>query len=659
VAFTKIISKEHHKALYSPIVILALMLFLSGLISAYPDRICYPLSTGPLCFNSTSISGLSLSGIDYYNKSEIDEQQLAQNITLSGYYNNLSNFTGSMEASKYCVYNGSAIECNATGASGISWISFNTSGLLGGNITSSGTVGLNLSYLNVLYNDSVLISTVNNVTAQNVTAWGFFNNVANSSFIIDSANVSGWGFYYNLSNFSGSLIAGKWCAYNGSKFECNITPVIDTDTNAETLCSGLTTYLSGEGGCNDLDLAYWNSCDDADSAGCGWIDSNTISSYYYNLSNFTGSMIADNWCAYNGTHIVCNITPVTQVSGASGGISSANISGYGFKQFDNVLNITGNVTFENLTLTKNLSTANISIGANGYIWLNGVGILTWAEVNGSLFSTITLGTTSITDWSYVNWSNNQLSGSLNMTANITFENLTIMRNLSAGNITVNASGYLSIGGIRVIDWSQVNRTYGQSLNMTGNVTFENLTIMRNLSAGNITVNGSGYFSLGGVRVLSWAEINQSSLLDIRNIKAENDWMMYYSNTVGIVELPLNTGSGSFLRSNGEAAPTWIYLYNITSDNITKWGFYNSVANSSFIINDSNVSGWGFQQFNQNLNTTNNVTFNNVTFTGGFINASSSKWKIGNYESNGNFSGTCYNGSVVYIGSNYALSTVGC
>jgi len=56
----------------------------------------------------------------------------------------------------------------------------------------------------------------------------------------------------------------------------------------------------------------------------------------------------------------------------------------------------------------------------------------------------------------------------------------------------------------------------------------------------------------------------------------------------------------------------------------------------------------------------NYTFpSNITITGGYISVPLAKWKIGNIEANGNFSGICYNGTVTIIGTSFNLTTVGC
>jgi len=64
------------------------------------------------------------------------------------------------------------------------------------------------------------------------------------------------GAFTDISNFTGTLTNAKWCSYDSAnnEIDCNIDPV--TDTNANTICSGTTTYLDGEGNCDDLSTVY-------------------------------------------------------------------------------------------------------------------------------------------------------------------------------------------------------------------------------------------------------------------------------------------------------------------------------------------------------------------------------------------------------------------
>lgn len=52
----------------------------------------------------------------------------------------------------------------------------------------------------------------------------------------------------------GTLTNAKWCIYDGSGIDCNVEPV--TDTNANTVCSGETVYMDGEGNCDNISAVY-------------------------------------------------------------------------------------------------------------------------------------------------------------------------------------------------------------------------------------------------------------------------------------------------------------------------------------------------------------------------------------------------------------------
>ncbi|QGH73034.1 MAG: hypothetical protein [Siphoviridae sp. ctCJE6] len=58
-------------------------------------------------------------------------------------------------------------------------------------------------------------------------------------------------------NFA-TMTDAKWCKYSstGTAMSCDVEPVTDTDSNANTICSGTSTYLDGEGNCDDLSTVY-------------------------------------------------------------------------------------------------------------------------------------------------------------------------------------------------------------------------------------------------------------------------------------------------------------------------------------------------------------------------------------------------------------------
>jgi hypothetical protein len=714
----KDINQRYLKIIISPIILLVLALSFSGLASSYPDRICYPLSTGPLCINSTSISGLTLSGLDFYNKSEIDEQQAAQNVTLSGYYNNLSNFSGSMVDGSYCVFNGSAIECNATGASGVTWIKFNSSGLLGGNITSSGSVDLNYSLLSLFYNDTVLIGLVNNVTAQNVTAWGFFNNVANSSFIINTANVSGWGFYYNLSNFSGSLEAGKWCIFNGSDIECNVTPVVDTDTDTFvtiTNVSGWGFYYNEANLTNLLNDNYL-------AIGSDWVNLTgdvitgniTITQNLTVTNNITlGGNISGNsssflrsclgaTCIISWTEIA-NITSqnvtawgfYNSVANSSFIINNVNVSGWGFYYAES--NLTGllndnylgigsdwvNVTGDTMSGALLLPRLNVSGKSNASIFcLDSVCVDTWSEVNVTSFI---INQVNVSGWGFY-YSETNLTGLLdNNYLGIGSDWVNVTGDTMSGNLLttgLNVSGrsnasVLCLDGVCVDTWSEVN--VSGSADGTGgwtNTTVTTSTLLNVYAKGNITASTDGS-STSGPRVYGFSDLTSGEAARFQYGDEHNALQNAYGQDLtlysywGIVlEGGMQNYNSGFLPSNftkttdtgvlvvshnfvgddpGEGA-TQITTFGVQGDigqttNLTEWRKNTLGVISEVAAIDSNG---GF------------TTNSNLSVNGGYISMPlTPKWKIGNYEANGNFSGVCYNGTNTYIGTSFNITSVGC
>lgn len=111
---------------------------------------------------------------------------------------------------------------------------------------------------------------------------------------------------------------------NVSGATSNLCTIADTDTNAGTLCAGDTTYLSGEGNCNDIDLVYWNECIDAYA--CGWVDCDGVAACETDPQ--VGDLQMTKWCRADalGNSIDCDVDPVSYSAGnASIIITGGNI----------------------------------------------------------------------------------------------------------------------------------------------------------------------------------------------------------------------------------------------------------------------------------------------------------------------------------------------
>lgn len=134
------------------------------------------------------------------------------------------------------------------------------------------------------------LGVVQNMTAflQNFTlTWANFSGLknisGNSSFANNASGVPCSGISGAVSNLctltasgeeSDPLWSANWTNVSQVNASCYSSAVAyadanDANTNAETLCAGDTTYLSGEGNCNDISLVYWDECGDAYA--CGWL----------------------------------------------------------------------------------------------------------------------------------------------------------------------------------------------------------------------------------------------------------------------------------------------------------------------------------------------------------------------------------------------------
>jgi hypothetical protein len=547
------------------------------------------LSVGNLSALRISPTSILLGSTAIATWSEINNIT-SGNVTGWGFYNNVTNFTGTNTVGGYCVYNGSRIECNATASStpqydlhnqvaGLnltsnvtfrnitvtnllalgtikiaSWDEVNKTGVFGitadnisgwgfkqydnvlnmtGNVTFE-----NLTITNALAIGSVKLSSwseLANLTSQNVTAWGFYNSVSNSSFVINSNNITGWGYYNNITNFTGTNTIGGFCVYNGSRIECNATASSTSQFDLHNQVAGLNLTSN---------VTFRNLT----------ITNNLSSQNISSLSYCIGGICITSWGEIN----------ITSVTGASGGISSANISGYGFQQFDQNVNTTGNVTFRNLTVSRNLSVANISVGATGYVWLNGVGILTWDEVN----KTISGASGGITADNVSGWGFKQFDNVLNFTGNVTFENLSVMRNLSAGNITVNGSGYLSLGGLRLLSWAEINWTSFSQLT-TGNATSVQMAVSGNVTA-NIVSALNNMYVWNNLSVLG--DISSDELIT-RNITVTG------TLSSSILNGAINATTGGVLAGN------YTVTQNLSATgNLTGAGLY--ISNSGYILGNT-------------------------------------------------------------------------
>jgi hypothetical protein len=95
----------------------------------------------------------------------------------------------------------------------VTWISFNTSGLLGGNISTSGTIALNETYINLKWNDTAYATSLGNWSADKS---GIQTNITNVNTTANTKAIPGSSALctYGIANFttSNSIAPSVTCA---------------------------------------------------------------------------------------------------------------------------------------------------------------------------------------------------------------------------------------------------------------------------------------------------------------------------------------------------------------------------------------------------------------------------------------------------------------
>ena len=390
-------------------------------------------------------------------------------------------------------------------------------------ITGNANVSGNLTAVNVSLTGNVI--TPLNVTG-NVTA----NNIAAIGTISATGNISANYYFGNGSQLTG-IITQVSNISNGNSSANIGTPAGNMIvTIANTLVS--TFYNNGVNFTGDISVTGNAAAGNVTIANA--LNGNTVSlsGNVTSALNVTGNIAANNIVATTNISAAGNITSNAALNGntlsLSGNVTSA-------------LNVTGNVTANNVTVINalngntvslsgnvvsalnvngNIQTANYFIGDGSFISnINGANVSTTKINNGNSYANIAtvnanlvvaIGANSnvvatfydtgvnfagpvsvngnVTTNAAVNAANLSLSGNvtsaLNVTGNVTANNVTVITNISAaGNITSNAAlngNTLSLSG---------NVT--SALNVTDNVTANNISATNNISAaGNITSNAA-------------------------------------------------------------------------------------------------------------------------------------------------------------------------
>jgi hypothetical protein len=215
---------------------------------------------------------------------------------------------------------------------------------------------------------------------------------------------------------------------------------------------------------------------------------------------------------------------------------------------------------------------------------------------------------------YVIWSYNQTQPFINWLSTFVYNYNQTIENpawLSTYNVTYhnnmnNASFNQSLTDLL---YANIKWNYNQTIVNTDfyNVSYE--------STYNSTYDSYAYN-------MTTPAITYTNALDIKNIKAEDDWRMFYSDTTGMQLLALGT-AGTYLKSNGEASPSWATpgAYNITYHNsaltnhtsianASIFGVYNTlwtaVYNSSYALTGT--------AYNVTYESTYNITYHNSALT---------------------------------------------
>jgi hypothetical protein len=236
----------------------------------------------------------------------------------------------------------------------------------GNNYTTS--IGFNNTGL--VYQLNLARTTMANLTAQFTipSATGDGNNYTIGIGINQTANVT----TLNMQRNNDTNLSVTWTSYDKDTWNntlemrtaCNYTPLnaslyynyswynlmnvpagfwdgtdLDTDTNAGTLCAGTTTYLDGEGNCDDISGVYWDAC--ADAYACGWVDCAGVPACESDPQVDAIGMAQ--WCRGDalGAAIDCDVTPVVDTFNTSTQMINAVNASTGY--FSNMKNAWANL----------------------------------------------------------------------------------------------------------------------------------------------------------------------------------------------------------------------------------------------------------------------------------------------------------------------------
>ncbi|MCL5018623.1 MAG: hypothetical protein M1416_02570 [Candidatus Pacearchaeota archaeon] len=349
-----------------------------------------------------------------------------------------------------------------------------------------------------------------------------------------NGKINGSGAINTTNNITADTFFGNW---NSSKlFLKNTTKNIQELYNATaSMIANLSISQSGVGGMNYANLAFTNQ-------------SNNFAGTWTNLSNVlnvTGSIfiegdinisnwianISRNWTAFANTY-------------TDGRITAVNVTAQQGLTINTTANL-GNLYNATASMIANLSISQL---------VSGGGDFSFTDFHSSfiLNSSIINNTKNI---------QNLYNATASMIANLSITRGQNMTTLSCSNITGAVSNLCTItssgGGVNYFD---------QQLNTTANVSFNNLTVSKNLTA------NTGFFSrliLGIIDISTWAtniSLNYSQLTFTNwNTTWDNRWFFSMIST----NVTLVNNSALHI---GEQNRTKISCKNITQDDGTDADF---------------------------------------------------------------------------------------
>lgn len=305
-----------------------------------------------------------------------------------------------------------------------------------------------------------------------------------------------YGYFDDIANFTGTLTDTKWCVYDSANTEidCNVEPVTDTDTqdlsytaatdvislvdggsiditevdtSANTICSGETTYLDGDGNCDDISSVYrlqsWDNFTGIPTAAPTDGDTTHLS---------TADQIRDYVIGLGYSTTTGTVTSIATTAPISGGTITS----------------TGTISLSTAT-PSNGDTTHASTADQIYDW----GVAAFQPLESTL-TDIADGTITENLVNTANpWADNEVSDTLtcsDLVSGSAVVDISTETNLAVGNgITITDDTLTVVGGTAItadaggvsvtadaIGDTQLEFNTGQHLATTNSPTFQNVTV---------------------------------------------------------------------------------------------------------------------------------------------------------------------------------------